>query len=84
MNRFSRRAPYTSIASNSGSLSSVKFSENLSRNFACVSALSPLHPAIAAFSLSNCAFASRNSVASWIQPGVSAFGKKYSTSHRPR
>jgi hypothetical protein len=75
-NRFMRRAPYASIAVNSGSDNSGKFSLCRSLNFACVATLSALHPITTASSASNFFFASRNSVASLVQPGVSAFGKK--------
>ncbi len=64
------------MALKSGSLSSGKLTFCLALNFACASTLSALQPRIAAPALSNFAFASRNSDASVIQPGVFALGKK--------
>src|SRR5439155_94232 len=60
--------------------SSGKFSLYLSRNFSSSSTVSPLIPTTRAPSFSSSFLASRNWFASLVQPGVSALGKKYSTS----
>jgi hypothetical protein len=54
------------------------------RNFAIVSGGSALHPRMVVPSFSNFVFASRNSDASVVQPGVSALTKKYSRMFFPR
>src|SRR5579883_2158761 len=76
MNFFMRQAPYASIILCSGSLRRGKFSFCFSRKLASAFSLSALAPRIATPRLSSSCFASRNSDASVVQPGVFALGKK--------
>src|SRR5579885_1511240 len=76
MNFFMRQAPYASIILCSGSLRRGKFSFCFSRKLASAFSLSALAPRIATPRWSNSCFASRNSDASVVQPGVFALGKK--------
>ena len=84
MNFFGRHTPYASIILWVGSPSSGKLSFCFFLKFARAFSGSALTPRIATFSLSKLFFASRNSDASVVQPGVLAFGKKKSTTLFPR
>ncbi len=74
MNFFPRQKPYASIILCSGSLKSMKLNLYFSLKRASAFTESALTPTISTFNVSKCFFASRNSDASTVQPGVSAFG----------
>src|ERR1035437_614301 len=67
----------------SGSGTSVYGRPYLAANLACAAALSGEMPMMAAFFLVKVFWVSRNSQASVVQPGVSALGKKNTTTRRP-
>jgi hypothetical protein len=83
MNFFGRHTPYASIILWVGSPSSEKFSFCFCLKLASAFSASALAPRIATFCLSKCFFASRNSDASVVQPGVLALGKKNNTTRFP-
>lgn len=73
-NFFRRREPKASMVLRLGSLKRSKFSFCLALNLACAATESPLAPRMTVLILSKCFFASRNSDASVVQPGVLALG----------
>ena len=83
MNFFGRHTPYSSIILWLGSPSRGKLSFCFSRKLASAFSGSALTPRMATFSLSKRLFASRNSDASVVQPGVFALGKKNITTRLP-
>src|ERR1700676_4456295 len=76
MNVLRHQAPEARSILLVGSLSSGKFSFCLALKLAKAVSLSALAPRMATPAFSNFDFASRNSDASMVQPGVLAFGKK--------